>query len=68
MILKNFRLSGFVVWAEAGIAFRYQDIALLARNVGYNFGEQWIPFVFECSEIEPDWEKIEFYKLLDKFF
>jgi aminoglycoside phosphotransferase len=67
-ILKDFRLNGFVDCAEAGIADRYQDIALLARSVGHNFGEKWIPFVFECLEIEPDWEKIEFYKLLDEFF
>ncbi|MDQ4122555.1 MAG: phosphotransferase [Acidobacteriota bacterium] len=68
VIFKDWQISGFIDWGRAGVADRYQDIALLARSVGYNFGEQWTPFVFECLEIVPDWEKIEFYKLLDEFF
>ena len=68
VILKDFRLSGFVDWAKAGVADRYQDIALMARSIGHTLGEEWIRFVFEALETEPDWEKIEFYTLLDEFF
>jgi aminoglycoside phosphotransferase len=68
VILRDFVINGFIDLAEAGIADRYQDIALLTRSVEYNYGKHWIPFVFECLEIEPDWGKIEFYKLLDEFF
>ncbi|HEX8196195.1 MAG TPA: APH(3') family aminoglycoside O-phosphotransferase [Pyrinomonadaceae bacterium] len=68
VLFKDWQISGFVDWGRAGVADRYQDIALLARSVCYNFGEKWTPFVFEALEIEPDWERIEFYKLLDEFF
>ncbi|HEX8397539.1 MAG TPA: APH(3') family aminoglycoside O-phosphotransferase [Pyrinomonadaceae bacterium] len=68
VLFKDWQISGFVDWGRAGVADRYQDIALLARSVCYNFGEKWTPFVFEALKIEPDWERIEFYKLLDEFF
>lgn len=67
-ILKKGRLSGFIDWGAAGIADRYQDIALLSRSVAHNLGEQWQPFLFENLGIEPDLEKIKFYQLLDEFF
>jgi aminoglycoside phosphotransferase len=68
VILENGNLSGFVDWAEAGVADRYQDLALLSRSVCYNFGEEWQELVFEIYGIEPDWKKIHFYRLLDEFF
>jgi len=68
IIIENGKLSGFVDWSGAGVADRYQDIALLTRSVWYNFGEDWTENVFEIYGIEPDWKKIDFYKLLDEFF
>ena len=68
VILKNGKLSGFIDWGNAGVADKYQDIALLTRSVSYNFGEGWEESVFEIYGIEPDWKKIRFYKLLDEFF
>jgi aminoglycoside phosphotransferase len=68
IIFKDWKISGFIDWGRAGFADRYQDIALLARSVRHNFGEKWTPFIFEALEIEPDWERIEFYQLLDEFF
>ena len=68
VILKRGRLSGFVDLAEAGAADRYQDLALLSRSVRHNFGEEYERLVFEFYGIEPDHEKIHFYRLLDEFF
>jgi aminoglycoside phosphotransferase len=68
VILKNGKLSGFVDWGNAGVADKYQDIALLSRSVCYNFGEEWEKSVFKIYGIEPDWKKIHFYRLLDEFF
>jgi aminoglycoside phosphotransferase len=68
VILENGKLSGFVDWAEAGIADRFQDIALLSRSVWNNFGRKYEESVFEIYGIEPDWKKIHFYRLLDEFF
>lgn len=61
-------LGGFVDWGNAGVADKYQDIALLARSVRYNFGAQWTQILFETLGIEPDMQKIDFYQLLDEFF
>lgn len=68
IILKDWRVNGFIDWGRAGIADRYQDIALLARSVAHNFGAEWQTVLFEILDIEPDFEKIEFYMLLDEFF
>ena len=68
IIIENGKLSGFVDWSGAGIADRYQDLALLTRSVWYNFGEDWVEYVFEIYGIEPDSKKIQFYRLLDEFF
>jgi aminoglycoside phosphotransferase len=68
IILENGRVSGFVDWGNAGIADRFQDIALLTRSVIYNFGAQYEENVYKIYGIEPDREKIRFYRLLDEFF
>jgi aminoglycoside phosphotransferase len=68
IILKNNKLAGFIDWGNAGVADRYQDLALLSRSMGHNFGAQWEERVFERYGIEPDREKIKYYRLLDEFF
>jgi aminoglycoside phosphotransferase len=68
VVFKDWRLSGFIDWSRAGVADRYQDTALLARSVEFNFGAEWRAFLFDCLEIQPDDEKIRFYQLLDEFF
>ena len=68
VILENGKLNGFLDWGNAGVADRYQDIALLTRSVFYNFGENSEDSVFEIYGVEPDWKKIRFYQLLDEFF
>ncbi len=68
ILLQDWRLSGFIDWGQAGVADRYQDIALMARSVESNFGYQWVSVLFEACGIEPDHAKIRFYALLDEFF
>jgi kanamycin kinase/aminoglycoside 3'-phosphotransferase-2 len=68
VILNDGRLSGFVDWAEGGVADRFQDLALLSRSVRHNFGDEYGNLVFEMYGIEPDEEKMRFYLLLDEFF
>ncbi len=68
VILKDGELSGFVDWGNAGVADRYQDLALLTRSILDNFGENWTENVFEIYGIEPDLQKLHFYRLLDEFF
>jgi len=68
VILENGKLSGFVDWKTAGVADRYQDIALLTRSVLDNFGKEWEESVYKIYGIEPDYKKIHFYRLFDEFF
>lgn len=69
VIIKHTLISGFIDLGNAGIADRYQDIALGARSIAYNFGEQWVPIFFQEYGIAPiNIKKLEFYQLLDEFF
>ena len=68
ILLEDWRLSGFVDWGQAGVADRYQDIALMARSVESNFGSELVNVLFEMCGIEPDHARIRFYTLLDELF
>ena len=63
------RIVGFIDWGRAGIADRYQDLALAARSLAYNFGPGWEPLLWEAYGLQTvDAAKVEFYELLDEFF
>ena len=65
----GFRISGFVDCGNAGIADPYQDLALCARSVAYNLGEQWVPVLFARYGLDSvDEQKLAYYQLLDEFF
>lgn len=69
IIINNGDISGFIDWGRGGIADRYQDLALAARSLAYNFDAKWIPLLFKEYGIDNiDYSKIEYYKLLDEFF
>ncbi|CAN5768599.1 aminoglycoside 3'-phosphotransferase [soil metagenome] len=68
ILLHNGALSGFIDLGRAGVADRYQDLALAVRSLAYNFGEGWAPLLFAAYGIEPDRAKLEFYTLLDDCF
>ena len=61
-------VSGFIDLSLAGVADRYQDLALVTRSLTYNFGVGWEAKLFAYYGIQqPDATKIEFYRLLDEF-
>ncbi len=75
---RDGRLSGFLDLGRAGVADRYQDIALCWRSLRHNYdgkyggdysGIEMEPeLLFEELGIEPDWRKIRYYILLDELF
>lgn len=65
----NMQLSGFIDVGRAGVADRYQDLALAARSLTSNFGPGWEPLLWKAYGLEiVDVAKIAFYQLLDEFF
>ncbi|MCL4863373.1 MAG: aminoglycoside 3'-phosphotransferase [Caldilineaceae bacterium] len=68
ILLDGGKLSGFIDLGRAGVADRFQDLALAARSLAYNFGEEWVPLLFEHYGIAPDPHKMAYFQLLDEFF
>lgn len=63
------RISGFIDWGRAGVADRYQDLALATRSLIYNFGPGWEQLFWDAYGLDTvDHARLEYYKLLDEFF
>lgn len=70
-------LSGYIDLGRMGVADKWMDIALCYRSLKHNFFGKYATKVyedfdpdmlFEVLEIEPDWEKLRYYILLDELF
>ncbi|MDD4414022.1 MAG: aminoglycoside 3'-phosphotransferase [Oscillospiraceae bacterium] len=67
---------GFIDIGNAGIADKWEDIAMCVRSLGYNLylqkqdgkKNELVDYLFECLGIEPDWQKIDYYIKLDELF
>jgi kanamycin kinase/aminoglycoside 3'-phosphotransferase-3 len=69
VFLKKDSISGFIDLGRAGIADFWQDIALCLRSIRHNLGlEGFEKQLFNELGIEPDFEKIRYYILLDELF
>jgi len=77
IFIKNNRICGFIDLGRAGIADKYQDIALCCRSLKSNFSGKFgnrsykdidLNIFFNKLNIVPDWEKIKYYILLDELF
>lgn len=70
VFLKDNGVGGFIDLGRAGLADRWQDIALCYRSLRSNLGwDSALPKkLFSELGIEPDWEKIRYYLLLDELF
>jgi aminoglycoside phosphotransferase len=77
IFIKDNEINGFIDLGRSGAADKYQDIALCYRSLKHNFdgsygGKIHVDFnaesLFDELGIEPDWEKIKYYILLDELF
>ena len=77
LFFENGRLSGYLDLGRMGVADRWQDIALCYRSLRHNYdgtysGAPRRDFdpnsLFAALGIEPDWDKIRYYLLLDELF
>ncbi len=77
VFINGDKFSGFVDIGRMGVADKYQDIALCYRSLKHNFdgiysgisyGGYDDKMFFNALEIEPDFDKIRYYILLDELF
>lgn len=67
----SYEVTGFIDWGRAGVADRYQDLALATCSLEYNWGAEWVELFFAEYGIPApkiNRPKVEFYRLLDEFF
>lgn len=77
VFFKDGRVSGFIDLGRAGVADKWCDIALCYRSLRHNHSGRYNGRVYPDFDelslfrelgIEPDWEKIKYYILLDELF
>ena len=77
VFLENGQIKGFIDLDRAGVGDKWNDIALCYRSLKHNFdgtygGKVYEDFnpdlLFEKLGIEPEWDKISYYLLLDELF
>lgn len=69
IILDKGKLSGFIDVGRAGIADRYQDLALAIRSITSNYGKEQVSTFLDAYDLKNlDEDKVDYYQLLDEFF
>jgi len=77
VFLQDGEITGFIDLGDSGVGDKWRDIALCYRSLKHNFdgtygGKVYEDFnpdmLFEALGMEPDWEKLRYYVLLDELF
>ena len=77
IFIQDEKLAGYIDLGRAGAADKWKDIAICYRSLKNNFdgmySEKKYPdfnpdILFDELGIEPDWDKINYYILLDELF
>ena len=76
IFFENRIMTGLIDLGRAGVADRWCDISLCYRSTKDNFsgkyGQTWLGYsdryIFDALQMQPDWEKIRYYMLLDELF
>lgn len=64
VIIRDQRVVGFVDLGELGVADRWWDLAVATWSTTWNVGPGWEDAFLAAYEIEPDHERIAYYRLL----
>lgn len=74
IFVNDGKISGFIDLGKAGIADKWQDIAICYRSLTHTFAEEYAKelfnpdMLFETLGIEKDEAKLKYYILLDELF
>ncbi|MBE6131462.1 MAG: aminoglycoside 3'-phosphotransferase [Erysipelotrichaceae bacterium] len=77
IFIEREKISGFIDLGDAGVGDKWRDIALCYRSLKNNFNgtygnKKYLDFdpnlLFEYLDIEPDYNKLKYYLLLDELF
>jgi kanamycin kinase len=63
-LLTDGVVTGFVDLGQLGVGDRWRDIAIGAWSAVWNFGAGYEPLFYEAYGVEPDPDRIRFYRLL----
>ena len=63
-VLRRGAVTGYVDLGELGAADRWSDVAVGGWSVEWNFGAELEPLYYESYGIDPDPDRIRFYRLL----
>ncbi len=70
IMIDRGRVSGFLDWRDGGIGDPYRDLPIVAKSIVRNWGEEWVDLFYKCYGLQDgvDQEKMEYYRLLYRFF
>ena len=69
ILIQDNAISGFIDLGRAGIADRYNDLAIASRSIATNLGEPYADLFFEVYGVKKvNIEKIDYYRMMDELF
>ncbi len=70
IFIANDHISGVIDLGRSGKADKWYDIAFCVRSIQHDLGNQpgHLDLFFDLLGIEPDWEQIRYFILLDELF
>lgn len=70
IMIDQGQVSGFLDWRDGGFGDPYRNLPIVAKSIAKNWGEEWVDPFYKCFGLQDglDQEKMEYYRLLYRFF